>query len=102
MIRRFRKKPVEIEAMQWPDADDENGEEVVQRSSDIHAWVWGSGGRTWIVTPKANPSDVHAVLQTLEGDMRISPGDWIIRGVAGEFHPCKPDIFEQTYDPLGV
>jgi hypothetical protein len=36
---------------------------------------------------------------TLEGDMRVSVGDWVIRGVQGEFYPCKPDIFEATYEP---
>lgn len=38
-------------------------------------------------------------IRTLEGTMLASPGDWIIKGVQGEFYPCKPDIFEQTYDP---
>lgn len=37
--------------------------------------------------------------ETLEGTMRVSLGDWIIRGVQGEFYPCKPDIFEATYEP---
>jgi hypothetical protein len=40
------------------------------------------------------------VIATLEGDMTASPGDWIIKGVKGEFYPCKPDIFEATYEPL--
>ena len=40
------------------------------------------------------------VIHTLEGDMTTTQGDWIIKGVKGEFYPCKPDIFEQTCDPL--
>jgi hypothetical protein len=40
-------------------------------------------------------------VETLEGPLRISPNDWIIRGVKGEFYPCKPDIFEATYEPAG-
>ena len=41
---------------------------------------------------------VMGVIDTLEGKHVVSPGDWIIRGVAGEFYPCKPDIFKKTYD----
>lgn len=39
------------------------------------------------------------VIETLEGDMQVSPGDWIVTGVQGERYPCKPDIFEATYEP---
>ena len=41
--------------------------------------------------------DLH--IETLEGTLHVSPDDWVIRGVQGEFYPCKPDIFEQTYEP---
>jgi len=40
-------------------------------------------------------------IETLEGRMMATPGDWIIKGVNGEFYPCKPDIFEATYEPAG-
>jgi len=40
----------------------------------------------------------HPVIETLEGKMTASPGDWVIRGVKGEYYPCKPDIFEKTYE----
>jgi hypothetical protein len=43
--------------------------------------------------------DAEWMIQTLEGDMWARPGDWIIKGVQGEFYPCKPDIFEATYEP---
>lgn len=42
----------------------------------------------------------HLAIRTLEGDMKFTHGDWIIRGVKGEYYPCKPDIFEQTYDKV--
>lgn len=48
--------------------------------------------------PNLNPSD-GAYVQTLEGRMFVSPGDWIITGVKGEKYPCKPDVFAQTYEP---
>ena len=44
--------------------------------------------------------DETLVVVTLEGDLTAQPGDWIIKGVAGEFYPCKPEIFAQTYEPV--
>lgn len=46
------------------------------------------------------PRQYAPAIITLEGPMRISPGDWVIKGVKGEFYPCKPDVFEQTYEVL--
>jgi hypothetical protein len=79
---RFRKKPVVIEAMRWnPD-----------RPSDVLDWTLKNGCLRVV-----QGSDL--IIPTLEGDHRADPGDWIIRGVAGEFYPCKPDIFDATYEP---
>ena len=49
------------------------------------------------VVVEAYQTDVEIIIPTLEGDMKASPGDWIITGVNGEQYPCKPDIFEKTY-----
>ncbi len=49
---------------------------------------------------EAYQTEVEMVISTLEGDMIASPGDWIITGVNGEQYPCKPDIFEKTYEPV--
>lgn len=85
LMPRFRKKPVEIEAMQY-DGTDESQRAIVN---------WTNGrAEGWI------DHEYHLVIRTLEGDMRASSGDWVIRGVKGEFYPCKPDIFEATYDPV--
>jgi hypothetical protein len=46
------------------------------------------------------PDDPHHYIKTLEGQMAVSNGDWIIKGVKGELYPCKPDIFAATYDPV--
>ena len=51
-----------------------------------------------IVDAYQTDKDVH--IETLEGVMHASPGDWIITGVNGEKYPCKPDIFEKTYEPV--
>ncbi len=62
------------------------------------AWIGGHHGAA-VRANRRNPTNgIH--ISTLEGDMIASPGDWIIRGVAGEFYPCKPDIFEQTYEQV--
>lgn len=52
------------------------------------------------VIVEAYQTDTEMIIHTLEGDMKASPGDWIITGVAGEQYPCKPDIFEKTYERI--
>ena len=84
---KFRKKPVEIEAFQLLDPDVHT-----DAADEFHEWATAVGFRDW------ESSADGVVIQTLEGAMLASPGDWIIRGVAGEFYPCKPDIFEATYE----
>lgn len=91
MIRRFRKKPVEIEARQFASEDD---------GQSIAAWIRGYHGDDSAFWFADGPEGARLVIHTLEGSMHASPGDWIIRGVQGEFYPCKPDIFEQTYDEV--
>ena len=76
---KFRKKPVVVEAMQWNGPADDSA----LRAFAGH-WVC-IAAKNYITTP--------------EGAMMISPGDWIIKGVKGEFYPCKPDIFAATYEP---
>lgn len=82
MIIKSTKKPVTIECVKW---DGENIEEI--KSFAGYAYIGGE-----------NDSDKKLVISTLEGDMLASVGDYIIKGVKGEFYPCKPDIFENTYD----
>lgn len=85
---RYRKKPVEIEAVQFGGS-----------STQKHAIrTWMDGGE--YVHPCLQTMDLGPLeIETLEGTMTALPGDYIIRGVQGEFYPCKPDIFAQTYDP---
>lgn len=82
----YRKKPVEIQAMNW-DGTPEGATPVIN-------WILSNGG-----TARFSCSQPHIIaIDTLEGSMHASPGDWIIQGVQGEFYPCKPDIFAATYD----
>lgn len=88
---KYKKKPVVIEAIQWTG---KNLEEVKVFAGDslkydIHDAAWQVGKGAPIVNMK---------IHTLEGVMDIAIGDFIIRGVKGEYYPCKPDIFEQTYE----
>lgn len=83
---KYRKRPVIIEAIQFEDNSD--------RIIEIHEFM---GGDTIRVNyeDKNNP---YLKIETLEGIMKASVGDYIIKGVNGEFYPCKPDIFEKTYE----
>lgn len=82
-MAHFRKKPVVIEAVQW------TGDNEV----DIYALM---GDREWQNVIQVI-GDVIGI-NTLEGTMTAAVGDWIIKGVKGELYPCKPDIFEATYE----
>jgi hypothetical protein len=81
MIRKYRKKPVVIEALQWRGSPD---------NLALREFV---GEALYFDGLAENP-----FIGTLEGDHLVSPGDFVIKGVQGEFYPCKPDIFEQTYE----
>ena len=87
---KYRKKPVVIDASQLAE---ENGGLIV-------GWINAEGGEANLRGGPGGGSRGGSVLiETLEGVMVATPGDWIIRGVAGEFYPCKPDIFNATYEP---
>lgn len=88
---KYRKKPVIIEAEQWFPGVEIEGVEIVQREGVIGGK--GHGEMRFLQDP-------IAVIQTLEGEMKVSPGDWIITGMKGERYPCKPDIFAATYEPV--
>lgn len=87
MVKKFRKKPVVIEAVQWDGAN----------QSEIFSFV-GTELQVERTTIDGEMVPVCLVIETLEGEHRASKGDWIIRGVAGEFYPCKPEIFARTYE----
>ena len=78
-MAKYKKKPVEIDAIRFNDRD------LLQLVGFVNdGSVVLKNGTVYI--------------RTLEGDMRISNGDYVIKGVNGEFYPCKPDIFEKTYE----
>jgi hypothetical protein len=90
MARKYRSKPVEIQAMQIPAKWD--GETIPQALSDLAVWLQMHGA-DWQYEGAGG-----IAIRTLEGVMHGDPGDWIIRGVKGEFYPCKPDVFSIKYE----
>ena len=80
-MKKFRKKPVVIQAIQFTG---ENGDEVATFMSCQYPFIENGG----------------LMIGTLEGTMRADPLDWIIKGVNGEFYPCKPDVFASTYEEV--
>lgn len=80
---KYRKKPVVIEAVQWK----------LLNVGEISEFLGNDQDKTFV-------SNGQLIIKTLEGDMRADDYDWIIRGVKGELYPCKPDIFEATYEAV--
>ena len=82
---KYRKKPVVIEALQ-----------ITPTTIDrVEAWCGGS------IKGRLLPVNDRCIdIQTLEGEMRADMGDWVIKGIKGEFYPCKPDIFDATYEAV--
>jgi hypothetical protein len=88
---KFKKKPIEIEARQY--LNDE-------ASYDILHWINKGQYKRGAEVPFATWINGKLTIPTLEGDHVADVGDWIIQGIQGEFYPCKPDIFEETYEPI--
>ncbi len=84
---KFRKKPVVIDAFKFKSGM--RHDTVAAFLTCDHEVSQGEGEQVFMIT-----------IPTLEGDMTVSNGDWIIKGVKGEFYPCKPDIFEMTYEKV--
>lgn len=100
-MAKFRKRPVVIEAVQ-----------LLPKNWDREICAFAGVGDgpndphgCWVVDGKpsdvpGNPMIIGLIIPTLEGEMLAVEGDWIIKGVKGELYPCKPDIFEMTYEPI--
>lgn len=97
---KYRKKPVVIEAHRWYKNGDHPNDGPSHAEGKVVRYfrhpnypgdaVHDSCGHMW---------NYHGWIDTLEGGHTVCPGDWIITGVQGEVYPCKPDIFEATYEP---
>ena len=87
-MAQFRKKPVVIEATCW------DGQDLARVKAVLGEEFPGK------FIAEDGETKLDLIIPTLEGPMRVSLGDWIIKGVKGEFYPCKPDIFVATYEPV--
>ena len=82
-MQKFVKKPVVVEAIQY------NGINITEVESFVGVKL---------PTVLLSVEDTQLVIPTLEGDMKVSKGDYVIKGIKGEFYPCKPDVFKSTYN----
>lgn len=90
MVKKYTKKPVEIKAIQW------TGDNI----EEIYEFV---GISNLSFNSKAIDQEIGELyIKTLEGDMHASINDFIIKGIKGEFYPCKPDIFYETYSDSSI
>ena len=85
---RFRKRPLEVDAIQF--------------TGDNAFEVWAFMGCEDLVSNMELQATDHPVIETLEGNMTLTPGNWLIRGLAGEYYPCRQDVFETTYEPVAT
>lgn len=93
-MAKYRKKPIVVEAWRWLyNAEQESMPSWIE---DALAKVWPEVGAIFYATPAVGDGLLR--IQTLEGVMTAEQGDYIIQGIKGELYPCKPDIFEATYD----
>ena len=85
MINKYRKKPVIVEAVIWTGNNIDEVKELAKSAVEHIIFV-----------------DNNLYIETLEGNMNVSIGDYIIKGIVGEFYPCKPDIFKETYETVSM
>ena len=88
-MKKYRKKPLIVEAVQWS-GNVEDYEEIQSKIDTI----------TCLGLAGADRKNTNLFIGTLAGDMRCNPGDWIIKGIAGEYYPIKDDIFRATYEEV--
>lgn len=93
-MAKYRKKPVVVEAVRWTGSNLEEirnfvGSDLIEECVEL-----------FDIKRTLKEMLVDIAIDTLEGTMRVDYGDYIIKGVQGEFYPCKPDIFEQTYEEV--
>ena len=85
-MAKYRKKPIEIEAIQ------------LTNESIVEIINWTTDYINIEIDTDENNNIIGMIIPTLEGAMRASMNDYIVKGIQGEFYPCKPNIFEQTYE----
>lgn len=100
-MKTYRKKPITVQAVRW-DGTAEGAVPIIDwiLAGDSTAHYRCDDSRRCAATDDDTPHTI--AISTLEGTMHAAPGDFVIRGVEGEFYPCKPTIFEATYEPVAA
>lgn len=95
---KYRKKPVVVEVIQWNGTNHREMFDFLTNYEKTNDFISTSGENFYIDHEKVKGG---LIIKTLEGEHIATIGDYIIKGVEGEFYPCKPDIFEKTYEMVG-
>lgn len=93
---KYRKRPIVIEAYKWMQISPY----IEGQKRDVDYYRTPSGNGQTECKHCKNLMHVHGWIDTLEGGHIVCPGDWVITGIKGEVYPCKPDIFEATYEAV--
>jgi hypothetical protein len=93
---KYRKKPLVIEAIQWDGKNERKAFDFLTGTENYPIALKGNNFRVDLCNGSCMTGDLY--IKTLEGEAKATIGDYIIRGVNGEYYPCKPDIFEKTYE----
>jgi hypothetical protein len=102
-MSQYRKKAIVVEAEQWwPPGDPRHDPAMLsdRKGNTVDPPDYRQPGDLYQLTTIPGMGDDLFFIKTLEGPLKVAPGDWIITGVAGEKYPCKPDIFDATYEPV--
>ena len=91
-MKRYRKRPVIVEAIQVTRENLPELKELQVASTDTDYWI--------TLSPRPEYRDFHMAVQTLEGVVFCREGSWLIKGIEGEYYPCKDSIFRQTYEEV--
>lgn len=103
---KYRKKPVVVEATQWfkngdhPQDFSEHGRGGLTEGAVVRYFRHPNIPGNTVCSKCSKTMHEHGWIDTLEDGHNVCPGDWIITGIQGEHYPCKPDIFEATYEPV--
>ena len=98
---KYQKKPLVIGAIQWfPPGDDRHIPALLshRKGNQVNPPDYRQVGDIFQFSTIRGMGDDIFLIKTLEGDLKVSPGDYIIKGIKGEIYPCKPDIFEESYE----
>lgn len=90
--QRYRKRPVEIEAMRFTGSNED----------EILNWAHEQPDPPSMWAQKTIDGKTEIIIRTLEGQVAARAGDWVIRGIVGEFYPCRDDVFQATYETAEV